>query len=224
MVNGGMTFYSDDEDEAEPLFVSNYHLEDDNDTPLSFSVLPIQWGESEDSDDSCKEQVFLHGFADNGLKKILFQVTAWRFDLSNVKPEVSLLSKDRRWIRLQKPRKSFEGTIRTILITIHFLHRVKKNPKLSSKSVWDNLCKDKELGYSFDLWTSFTVTYFFGSTLHSMTFFLFNIIICSSYKLKPSPNDLLNHMPLIGEAAKRDPVLAKSKVCISLFKDNVLLN
>ena len=59
-----------------------------------------------------------------------------------------------------------------------------------------------------------------------MVFFFFFkiIIICSSCKFKPSQKDLLDHVHLIGEAAKRDAVLAKSKVCISFFSDIVVLN
>ena len=140
---------SDDEAETQPLSVSNYHFEDNRDVPVSFSVLPIQWSESE-SLQGKKEQVFLHGLADNGLQKIMVPVMAWRFDLSSVKPEISVLSsKDWRWIKLQKPRKSYEDTIRTILITVHFLNYVKKNPDATAKSVWDNLSKNKEFRYIF---------------------------------------------------------------------------
>lgn len=142
----------DDEDETEVQFlsVSNYHLEDDDGMPVCFSALPIQWGDSESSSGSAANKdgkVFLHGSADNGLRKIFMQVTAWRFDLSYVKPKISLLSKDRRWITLQKPRKSFVDTVRTILITLHFLHRVKKDPRTTATSLWNTLCKDKELRY-----------------------------------------------------------------------------
>ncbi|RDY04149.1 Protein ENHANCED DOWNY MILDEW 2 [Mucuna pruriens] len=171
---------SDDEGEAQPLSVANYHFEDDKGDPVSFSVLPIQWTESE-SPVGKKMQVFLHGLADNGLQKIFMQVSAWRFDLSYVKPEISVLSKDGRWIKLEKPRKSYEDIMRTILITIHFLSYVKKNPDSSAKSVWDNLSKNKEF---------------------------------RSYEVLPSQNDLLNHMTLMGEAAKRDAVLAKSKLLL----------
>lgn len=143
---------SSDDEEAHPQSVSNYHFVDDKDVPVSFSVLPIQWSESESSDGE-KEQVFLHGFADNGLQKVFMQVIAWKFD-SNVKPEISVLSKDRQWIKLQKPRKSFEDTIRTILITVHFLHYVEKNPETSAKSVWDYL--SKVLRYFLDFFFSFS--------------------------------------------------------------------
>lgn len=141
---------SDEEDEAQPLSVSNYHFEDDKDVPVSFSVLPIQWNESE-SPVGKKERVFLHGFADNGLQKIFLEVIAWRFDLSFVKPEISVLSKDKRWIKLLKPRKSYEDTIRTIIVTVHFLSYVKKNPETSAKSVWDNMSRNKEFRYIFEI-------------------------------------------------------------------------
>ncbi|XP_027340503.1 protein ENHANCED DOWNY MILDEW 2 isoform X2 [Abrus precatorius] len=176
---------SDDEGEAQLLSVSNYHFEDDKDAPVSFSVLPIQWSESEYPVGK-KEQVFLHGSADNGLQKIFMQVVAWRFDLSYVRPEISVLSKDGKWIKLEKPRKSYEDTIRTILITIHFLNYVKKNPDATAKSAWDNLSKNKEF---------------------------------SSYEIMPSQKDLLNHMALMGEAAKRDAVLAKSKLLLMVLDD-----
>lgn len=131
---------SDDEAEALPQSVSNYHFVDDRDEPVSFSTLPIQWSESENPEGE-KNEVFLHGFADNGLQKVFMQVTAWKFDISKVKPEISVLSKNRQWIKLQKPRKSYEDTIRTILISVHFLHYLEKNPETSEKSVWDNLSK-----------------------------------------------------------------------------------
>lgn len=133
---------SDDEGEGQSLSVVNYHFEDDR-GPVSFSVLPIQWSEAE-SPVGKKMQVFLHGLVDNGLQKFFTQVVAWRFDLSYVRPEISVLSKDKRWIKLEKPRKSYEETIRTILITIHFLNYVKKNPDSSVKSAWDYLSKNKE--------------------------------------------------------------------------------
>ncbi|KAK7387132.1 hypothetical protein VNO78_27659 [Psophocarpus tetragonolobus] len=176
---------SDDEGETQPLSVSNYYFEDDRDAPVCFSVLPIQWSESE-SPLGKKREVFLRGFVDNGLQKYFVQVVAWRFDLSYVKPEISVLSKDGRWIKLERARKSYEETIRTILITLHFLSYVKKNPDSSVKSVWDNLSKNKEF---------------------------------RSYEVMPSQKDLLNHMTLMGEATKRDTVLAKSKLLLMFMED-----
>ncbi|GAU25086.1 hypothetical protein TSUD_257800 [Trifolium subterraneum] len=176
------------ETEYQSLIVSNYHLEDNDDEPVSFSVLPIQWTDSEvsNSNNAKKRQgkIFLHGSADNGLQKIFMHVIAWKFDLSGLKPEVSLLSKDRRWIKLHKPRKSFQDTVKTVLITLYFLHCVKKKPRLSVQSFWSNLCKDRDL---------------------------------SSYGFKPSQKDLLDHMTLISEATNRDAVLARSKLLLTVL-------
>ncbi|PKI26313.1 hypothetical protein CRG98_048998, partial [Punica granatum] len=55
-----------------------------------------------------KGGVFLHGSADKGLKTIYREVQAWKIDLNNVSPEISVLSKDNCWFKLQKPRKSYE--------------------------------------------------------------------------------------------------------------------
>ncbi|KAE8125454.1 hypothetical protein FH972_020260 [Carpinus fangiana] len=174
---------SDDEAEGLPQCVSNYYFEDDNDEPISFSILPIQWREGE-SPDRKKEQIFLHGTADNGLQKIYKHVIAWRFDLSNLSPEISVLSKENNWIKLQKPRKSFEDTIRSILITVQCLHFLKKYPETSGKSLWDHLSK-----------------------------------VFSLYEVRPSQNDLLDHMPLISEAVKRNDTLAESKFLCTFLEE-----
>ena len=131
---------SDDEGEVVPNIVSNYHFVDDKDEPISFSELPVQWNDSDGLDRKTK-QIFLHGTTDNGLQKIYKQVKAWKFDLSAEKPEILVLAKESSWMRLQKPRKSFEDTIRSILITVHCLHFVKKNPEMSGKLLWDQLSK-----------------------------------------------------------------------------------
>ena len=131
---------SDEEAEVLPQSVENYHFVDDKEEPISFSVLPIQWRENEELDGK-KVDVFLHGIADKGLQKLYRHVIAWKFDLSNVKPEISVLSKEKKWIKLQKPRKSFENVIRSILITVHCLHFVMRNPETSGRSLWDHLSK-----------------------------------------------------------------------------------
>ncbi|PON62961.1 DNA (cytosine-5)-methyltransferase 1, replication foci domain containing protein [Trema orientale] len=76
-----------------------------------------------------------YNFVDD--KKIYNDVIARKFDLSNVKSEISLLSKENSWIKLQKPRKSFQGVIRSILIAVHCLHFVMRNPETSGKSLWE---------------------------------------------------------------------------------------
>ncbi|XP_041011365.1 protein ENHANCED DOWNY MILDEW 2-like [Juglans microcarpa x Juglans regia] len=113
-------------------WVSNYYFEDDEDEPISFSVLPIQWREG-DIQDCVKEQIFLHGVTDNGLRKICKHVVAWRKIL---------------------------------------------------KSLWDHLSK----------------------------VFSFN-------EVRPSQNDLVDHMPLISEAVNRDDTLAKSKFLYTFLEE-----
>ncbi|KAL5804012.1 hypothetical protein ACOSQ3_030812 [Xanthoceras sorbifolium] len=174
---------SDDEVEFGPTSVSNYYFEDETDQPVSFSVLPIQWSENE-SPIGDKRRVSLRGAADKGLQTIHKDVTAWKFDLNNAIPEISVLSKEKIWIKLLKPRKSFEETIRTILITVHCLSYGKRNPEASGKSFWDHL---------------------------SRTF--------SLYEVRPSQNDLLDHMDLISEALKRDDSLAKSKFLVTFLEE-----
>ncbi|CAL5391113.1 unnamed protein product [Camellia sinensis] len=166
---------SDEEGEIIPDCITNYHLVDYKEEPISFSRLPLQWSEDEISDD-LSIQLFLRGTADDGLQQIYKKVIAWKFELSYVLPEIYLLSKDKTWIKLLKPRKSFESTIKTILITIHCLHFMKTNQEASRNAVWNHLLK-----------------------------------AFSSYEIEPSENDLLDHLPLINEAAIRDKEIAKSE-------------
>ncbi|BFG29715.1 hypothetical protein CerSpe_159880 [Prunus speciosa] len=132
--------FSDGEAEALPSTVSNYHFVDDRDEPISFHVLPIQWSEGERQGGK-KVKIFLHGTVDNGIQEIYKHVIAWKFDLSKGKPEIFVLSKENNWLRLLKPRKSFEDTVRSILIMVQFLHYVKRNPETSYKSLCTHLSK-----------------------------------------------------------------------------------
>ncbi|CAI9288517.1 unnamed protein product [Lactuca saligna] len=132
---------SDDEEETVADTISEYYFCDGDDEPLSFSVLPLQWSESESESSSPTTGIFLRGTADNGLQKLYKAVKAWKYDLSKSNPEISVLSKDNHWIKLQKPRKSFENEIKTILITVHCLSYLKRKPEASAKSLWDHLSK-----------------------------------------------------------------------------------
>ncbi|XXG44793.1 hypothetical protein AAC387_Pa02g0051 [Persea americana] len=172
---------SDDEGEAIPQSVTNYYFVDDKDEPISFSILPIQWGEN-DSPVASNSQIFLHGIADSGLQKVYKKVTAWKLNLSDEQPELSVLSKDHSCIKLLKPRKSYEDIIRSILITVHCLQFAKKNPESSDKVLWDQLRKN------------------------------------FSYEVRPSENDLLDHLPLISSIVKRDKELEKSKFLLAFIE------
>ncbi|KAL5728261.1 hypothetical protein ACHQM5_001370 [Ranunculus cassubicifolius] len=133
---------SSDDDEGEIIVkaVDNYLFVDENDEPVSFSVLPIQWSEAEMLD-SIEKTVFLDGFTDDGNQKIYIQVMRWKFQMLDKFPRVLVLGKDNRWIRLLQPRKSFVHVTRTILVTLHVLHYVNKSPEASGEFVWDQLSK-----------------------------------------------------------------------------------
>ncbi|KAF7144770.1 hypothetical protein RHSIM_Rhsim04G0045900 [Rhododendron simsii] len=178
---------SDEEGEILPDYIANYHLVDENEEPISFSSLPLCWNENE-IPDGLGTQIFLRGSADSGLQQIYKKVKAWKFELSYVLPEIYLLFKDKIWIKLQKPRKSYENTVKKILITVHFLHFLKRNPEETQNAVWNHLRK-----------------------------------AFSSYDVEPSESDLLDHMPLIKEAAARDKEIAKSEYCdhLQLTRDEI---
>ncbi|CAM8986919.1 unnamed protein product [Rhodiola kirilowii] len=173
---------SDDEGEIVPHAVLNYHFVDGNDEPVSFAELPVHWSDDENFN-GAESNIFLHGTSHDGLQKIYKQVTAWKFDLSFTNPEISVYSKDKNWIKLAKPRKSFENIIRTILITVKCLHFLKHHPDASKKNLWDNLAK-----------------------------------VFSLYEVRPSENDLVDHMSLITEASKRDETLRASEILDSFLK------
>lgn len=162
---------SDDECEPVPQAISNYHFVDDADEPISFSKLPVQWNEVEHLD-GWKRQIFLHGTADGGLQKVYKQVTAWKFDLSGVKPEISVLSKDMNWINLQKPRKSFIDLIRSSLITVHCLHILRKKPETSGRTLWDHLSKDFRSPFSYSYLFIYKLSFVISTPFHSFMHFV----------------------------------------------------
>lgn len=131
---------SDDEGEVIPKVVDNFYFTDENQEPISFTVLPIDWGEDENKD-APKKQVFLEGTADGGLQKVYKQAVAWKLNLQEQRPVVYVKIKEGDWIQLQKPRKSFEETIRSVLVVAHFLHFARRNPEASEKAHWDHVRK-----------------------------------------------------------------------------------
>ncbi|XP_022716813.1 protein ENHANCED DOWNY MILDEW 2 [Durio zibethinus] len=180
-----MAFSDDEEEEALLHSVSNYYFHDEKDEAVCFSELPLQLGGKESLINGGEKKIFLRGAADDGLLTICKHVTAWKFDLCNIgKPEIFVLSKENGWLKLQKPRKSYEPEIRSVLISVHCLHLLSKNPDLSGKSLWEQLAK---------------------------TF--------SLYDVKPSQNDLVDHMELISEAVKSDDSLAKSKFLCTFLEE-----
>ncbi|KAK7286951.1 hypothetical protein RJT34_22323 [Clitoria ternatea] len=131
---------SDEEGEIVPDFVNSYWFENDKEEFVSLSSLTLLWSISESKCD-LETKVFLRGTADDDLQKIHKQIIGWRFELPYGQPDISVLSKDKKWITLQRPRKCFESTIRTILVTVYCLHFVKWNPEESGISIWNKMLK-----------------------------------------------------------------------------------
>ncbi|XP_057955272.1 protein ENHANCED DOWNY MILDEW 2-like isoform X3 [Malania oleifera] len=131
---------SDEEGEIVPDYVTDYHFVDGDGKLIPISNLQLLWHKGE-SPGGLKIQIFLHGTADCGLQKIFKQVIAWKFELSHAQPQISVLTKNNDWIKLKRPRRSFETVLRTILVTLHCLHCAKKNPEASAKSIWIGLLK-----------------------------------------------------------------------------------
>ena len=200
---------SDEEGEIVPNCVTDYHFLNHEDELVSFTALPLQWRQSEPAIQS-ENHVFLLGTAaDDGLQKVHKRVVAWKFDLSFVQPEVSVLSKDMSWIALQKPRKSFESTVRTALVTLHWLQFVKKNPETTGRDLWNHLLK----AFRSCLFGLFDFLLCDVLLVYKDEFF----VHCSSFEVEPSGKDLFDHMPLVTEAVKRDKDLAKCKVVVYLM-------
>ncbi|KOM58566.1 hypothetical protein LR48_Vigan11g160000 [Vigna angularis] len=130
---------SDEEGEIIPV-VTSYWFENEKEDFVSLCSLTLLFSISETECD-LGEKVFLRGTTDDSLQKIYKQITGWRFELTYEQPEISVLSKDRNWITLQRPRECFESTIRTILVTVYFLHFLRRNPEESQLSIWDKLKK-----------------------------------------------------------------------------------
>lgn len=196
---------SDEEGEIVPDCVDNYHFVDDADQPVSFDVLPLLWNDTDDAGSATK--ISLHGTANNGLQTLYKKVIAWKIDFSSLQPEISVLSKEKNWIKLQSPRKSSADTIRKILVTVHWLHTIKKNPEASKASIWKQL--EDVLRCAFLRSYLILICLCFAFTLL--------LIFFSSYESFPSENDLLDHMELLSEAAKWDRDLARSEVCFISF-------
>lgn len=192
--------YSEEDDDTLTRYVSDYEFLDQNEESISFSVLPLQW-DGCDIAGSSEMEVFLHGNIGDGPWNFNEQVIAWKFELSYAQPEIWVLSKQNNWIMLQSPKKSFKNIVRTILITVHWLHCVKQNHEASRKYIREQMLK--VFWYMFLWWFLFL--------WHQLC--MIGYPFCSSYEVEPSENDLLDHMPIIREAAARDKDLANSKVC-----------
>ncbi|KAL2938734.1 Protein ENHANCED DOWNY MILDEW 2 [Bienertia sinuspersici] len=101
---------SDEEGEIIPDSLTDYEFLNQNNDHVSFAFLPLLWRKDEPVD-SVNIRMFLSGVSVDGLQKIYKQAFAWRFELSYVQPEISVLCKGNHWVKLLKPKKLFEGAI-----------------------------------------------------------------------------------------------------------------
>ncbi|OWM79770.1 hypothetical protein CDL15_Pgr023182 [Punica granatum] len=131
---------SNEDSEIVPECITNYWLFDHSVNPTSFTNLPLQWPGDEIHRD-LQTEIFLRGTGDDGLQEVCKQVIAWRFELSYAQPEISMLSKNRKWMQLCHPKKSFEKFIRSALITVYSLHYLKRNQESSGDHLWNHLQK-----------------------------------------------------------------------------------
>ncbi|XP_076929948.1 protein ENHANCED DOWNY MILDEW 2-like [Bidens hawaiensis] len=111
--------------ETVPPFVTNYHLVDSHNSLISFSRLPLHWTDVVEHGDLTV--AFLLGSTVDGLQPVNKEVTGWKLELSSAVPEVYVLSKDKTWIKLQNPLKSYESVVRSVLNVAHCLHVAKRN-------------------------------------------------------------------------------------------------
>lgn len=133
---------SDEEGEIYPDTVTNYYFVNGTEEPVSFSTLPLQLDNGKSKTElGTAGHLFLRGMVDGGCQQIYKKAVAWKFDLSYVYPELFVLlsASHETWIKLQKPRKSYEGMIRTVLISVHCLHFIKRwnsEEEVSREALW----------------------------------------------------------------------------------------
>ncbi|KAK4437534.1 protein ENHANCED DOWNY MILDEW 2 [Sesamum alatum] len=140
---------SDEEGEIVEDYVTNYYFVDTKEVPISFSRLPLLWNDCEGVGYGGQkleptEHAFLRAMVEDGRRQIYRKVIAWKFELSYVLPEIYVLAdaKYETWIKLQRPRKSYEVIVRSVLIAVHCLHFVKKNlEEESGEALWKHIRK-----------------------------------------------------------------------------------
>lgn len=126
--------------------VTNYCFVNNKKETISFSSLPLRWDDHEEQNvvATGTEYAFLRGMVEYGCGVIYRKVIAWKFLLSYVTPEIHVLqdTKPARWIKLQRPRNGYEKTVRTVLISVHYLHFIKnKSEEESMEETWKHIRK-----------------------------------------------------------------------------------
>lgn len=193
-----------DGDKSLLQLATDYYFVNEKEIPVSFTVVPF----CSDDGKSCataRTRVFLHGVANGGLRKVYKEVTSWSLGLQEAQPELFVHSIENTWLKLGTPSRSYRDRFRSIMITIKWLHCLRRKPEATEKAIWDYLQKV----FRFVIVVSFILFIVVSSAVvrvHCM---------CSSLERRPSKNDLAKHVHLIKIIAKRDKVLARAKVCFS---------
>ncbi|EPS65484.1 hypothetical protein M569_09292, partial [Genlisea aurea] len=133
---------SEEEGEIVSDSVTDYEFLNAKRELVPFAKLNVQWDKGK-VDCGESSQIFLSGKIDNGLRNIYCEVVAWNFDLSskNQRPQISVFSINGNWLKLQKPRSRYRELVRTIQISVNFLHLCKWSPQGSERAFWDRLSK-----------------------------------------------------------------------------------
>ncbi|XP_071730807.1 protein ENHANCED DOWNY MILDEW 2-like isoform X2 [Rutidosis leptorrhynchoides] len=131
---------SDEEGEILPDSVTNYHFINSDNSLISFSDLPLHFTNHDVIGDETLVASLL-GSTDGGLQSVYKEVIGWKFELSFAIPEFYVLSKARKWIKLEKPRKSYENIVKSVLIVVRFLHSAKRNAEASRNDLLNDLIK-----------------------------------------------------------------------------------
>ncbi|KVI02087.1 DNA (cytosine-5)-methyltransferase 1, replication foci domain-containing protein, partial [Cynara cardunculus var. scolymus] len=129
---------SDEEGEIFPHSVTAYQFLNYSNKPIPFSNLPIHWSDHHTGD---SPPVYLLGTSDGDRQSVYKQVIGWKLELLHVMPQVYILSKGKSWIKLLKPKKSYEDIIKTVVIVIHGLHFVKRNLEATGDRILSHLMK-----------------------------------------------------------------------------------
>ncbi|TVU01232.1 hypothetical protein EJB05_53322, partial [Eragrostis curvula] len=118
------TMIVEDDDGVEPKFedVNEYYFVDGEQKPVCISILHLHFGENNGVEAvNSEKKVYLRGLVDKSIH-IYKNVVAWRIKLDAKKPNIFVLSIEKKWIRLLKPRKCYEEFARSVLITTQMMH------------------------------------------------------------------------------------------------------
>ncbi|GKD97520.1 hypothetical protein Tco_1381417, partial [Tanacetum coccineum] len=142
-----MSSSSEEDGEIMTNSVTNYRFLNHRNFPITFTDLPLHLTTTTTTT-TYTSSAFLSGTTDNGLQSVYIEVIGWKYDLSFVSPRVYVAKKTKKaksdavkWIRLVKPRNSYEIVVRTDLAVVKVLHYLKRSSEASRDEVVSFLAK-----------------------------------------------------------------------------------